>query len=114
MEDQRWIRLVTVGLVLAALAVGYFLLTGRFNSNNQAKPNNQVINQNPTPIPAVSETTAPSPSSVRIGSSPSSTPTPNPRMNVTTLPATGYQLVILGIISTGVMISGLGLRKFPH
>lgn len=110
MEDPRWLRLVTVGLVLAALAVGYFLLTGRFTSNNQSKPS-------PTPIPAVSETTTPTPSSVGVGSSPSATPSAvasDPRMNVTTLPATGYQLIILGMISAGVMISGLGLRKYPH
>ena len=126
MEDPKWLRLVTVGLVLAALAVGYFLLTGRFSSNNQPKPNNQVINQvNPTPIPVVSETTMPTPTSVGLGSSPSVSPSvspsaspsaaaPYPRTNVTTLPRTGYQLVILGIIAAGVMISGWGLRKYPH
>ena len=105
---------------MAALAVGYFLLTGRFNSNNQAKPNNQIINQtNPTPIPVASETTT------RGGNTPNATPSsvvglaapsasPNTRTNVITLPRTGYQLIILGMISAGVMISGLGLRKFPH
>ena len=121
MEDPRWLRLVTVGLVLAALAVGYFLLTGRFNLNNQTKPNNQVINQgSPTPSPIISETAVPgdgtvpnaTPPAVGIGSSPVATP--NPRSNVTILPRTGYHLIILGIISAGVMISGLGLRKYPH
>ena len=120
MEDPKWLRLVTVGLVLAALAIGYFLLTGRFSSNSQPKPNNQVINQtNPTPIPIASETTTrgedtpnATPSSAIGLAAPSASP--NTRTNVTTLPRTGYQLVILGMISTGVMISGLGLRKFPH
>lgn len=105
MEDPRWLRIVTVGLVLAALAVGYFLLTGRFNSNNQTKPINQVTTQtSPTPAPTrIPNVTPPTPLA-----------TPDPRRNITTLPRTGYFQFILGIISVGIMISGLGLRKFPN
>ncbi len=125
MEDPRWLRLVTVGLVLAALAVGYFLLTGRFSSSNQAKPNKAVINQvNPTPIPVASETTMrgentpnPTPLDAGLGAYPTASPSaaaPYPRGNVTTLPRTGDLQLILVIISTGIMVSGLSLRKFPH
>lgn len=108
MDDPRWIRLITVGLVLAALAVGYFLLTGRFTSNNVQKNQNQINEVTPIPQPTIMPDAT--------TNSPSSTPSAMAaaRRNITILPRTGYQQVLLAIIAFGVMISGLGLRKFPH
>src|SRR3989344_5769393 len=64
MEDPRWLRLITIGLVLAALAVGYFLLTGRLspNSNNTTRTQTQVNKAVESPTPAaVATVTQPSP-----------------------------------------------------
>lgn len=115
MDDPIWLRVITVGLVLAALAVGYFLLTGRFSSNKTVKTNNQVLNQvSPTPVPTMIPKTNNAPNSI-LGQNSQVTPPAMAaaRNNVNTLPRTGFSVVLLGIISTGVMISGLGLRKFP-
>lgn len=115
MEDPRWLRLVTVGLVLAALAVGYFLLTGRFNTANQAKPANRGISVSPSPVSQAIPTGSPEATGGPGSVNPSPTPaaTPDSRRNLTILPATGYMQAILGLIAAGVMISGWGLRKYP-
>ena len=83
MDDPIWLRVITVGLVLAALAVGYFLLTGRFSSNKVVKPNTQVLNQvSSTPVPTVIPTTN-SGSNYVLGQNtevrPSATPVPEHR-----------------------------------
>lgn len=120
MDNPIWLRVITVGLVLAALAVGYFLLTGRFSSSKVVKPNTQVINQaSPTPVATMIPTTNSGSNSVLGQNTETRTQATPPAMaaarnNVTTLPRTGFPIVLAGIISAGVMISGLGLRKFPH
>lgn len=116
MEDPRWLRLITVGLVLAALAVGYFLLTGRFNTANQPRPTNRGISASPTPVSQAAPTGSPQADTGSDSQAPTPAPsaTPDPRRNLTILPATGYTQALLGIISIGVMVSGLGLRKYPH
>lgn len=106
MEDPRWLRLVTVGLVLAALAVGYFLLTGRFTSDNTKKVQTQVSQTSPTPQPTITPVLEASPSIPPAMAA--------ARKNKTTLPKTGYPQALLAVISIGVMISGLGLRRFPR
>lgn len=89
-----------VGLVLAALAVGYFLLTGRFTSNSTRQIQNEVSEVASTPAPTLQPAT---PSA--IGST--------TRRDIRVLPRTGSPLISLGIIALGVMVSGLSLRKFP-
>lgn len=103
MEDPRWLRVITVGLVLAALAVGYFLLTGRFTSDNTKKAQTQISQASPTPTIPVLEPSPSIPPAMAAA-----------RENKTTLPKTGYPQALLAVISIGVMISGLGLRRFPH
>ncbi len=119
MEDPRWLRLITIGLVLAALAVGYFLLSGRLASNSvkktQASPTS-VLGQNtqptPTAIPTVVSTPSPVPSVV-----------PNSAYNrivnrtqggVQTLPSTGFPVGLFGALSAAAAVAGWGLRRFPH
>ena len=106
MEDTRWIRLVTIGLVLAAMAVGYFLLAQRFTNNNTKVAQNEVVS-------------TPSPTLIPIAS-PSTQPTPNPSVlavrskgEVQTLPATGFPLALLVAFSAGAIAAGYGLRRFP-
>lgn len=98
--------MITVGLVLAALAVGYFLLTGRFTSDNTKKVQTQVSQASPTPTPTVTPVLDVSPTTPPAMAA--------ARKNKTTLPKTGYPQALLAVISIGVMVSGLGLRRFPH
>ncbi|MBI2018419.1 hypothetical protein HYS96_01805 [Candidatus Daviesbacteria bacterium] len=114
MEDPRWLRLITIGLVLAALAVGYFLLTGRLSPNSTTRTQTQVNKAVESPTP-----------NAVPGVTPPSSPTPTPASaysrivertqdGVKSLPKTGFPQALLTVISIGVMISGLGLRKFPY
>lgn len=108
MDDPRWLRVITVGLVLAALAVGYYLLSGAFSLNKIPKPQAQVNKIIPTPV-----------------SSPTPVPSTSPSQNaysriiarnqaeVQTLPRTGFPVGVTVILSGSAMIVGLGLRKFP-
>ncbi|MDD5415626.1 MAG: hypothetical protein PHE48_01320 [Candidatus Daviesbacteria bacterium] len=122
MEDSRWFRLITIGLILAALAVGYFLLSGRLTSNSFIKTKSQTTN-------VVSETASATPSASVLGQDVQTTPTSSPRQTpssaydrianrtqnqVQTLPKTGFSQVLAGIFSVGIMISGWGLRRFPR
>lgn len=108
MEDPRWLRLITVGLVLAALAVGYFLLTGRLSSNSATRVQ-------PTPIPSV------------LGRDVQTTPTSSPTSasaytrianrtqgSVQTLPKTAFPTGLAVVFSISAIIFGWGLKKFPN
>lgn len=106
MEDPRWLRFVTAGLVLVALAIGYFLLAGRFTSDSTKKAQNQIIQATPTPQPTIIPDTTTS-----LSTPPAMAAA---RRNITTLPRTGYPQALLIVIAVGVIISGLGLRKFPN
>lgn len=126
MEDPRWLRLLTVGLVLAAIAVGYSLFTGRFasNSTKKAPQIGQVIpSASPTSTPAVLGRNGQSslPTSAPIASpSPSATPTSaysiianRTKGGMQVLPNTGFSVGLAVALSISVMISGWGLRRFP-
>ncbi len=105
MENSRWLGLITIGLVIAALAVGYFLLTGKLSTNkstiSQASPTPSVLGQN------VQTTPAPTPMSAynRIVS--------RNQGKVQTLPKTGFPVELAVVFSASAMISGWGLRKYP-
>lgn len=131
MESPNWLRLITVGLVLAAIALGYFLISNRFVSTKTTKTQK-------TTTQVVEETAQPSevPGSVVVQPSvvPSSSPTSSPRATakptnppaytqiadraakggLQTLPKTGAPLFFIGVGSLSAIIAGLGLRKFPH
>lgn len=115
MDDPRWLRLVTIGLVLAAMAVGYFLIAGKFSANKSAKPQTQVTK-------TVEQTPQPTPSPTVLGQDTSSSSgaksaydriAERTQGQVQTLPKTGFPLGLLAVISISTIISGLGLRKFP-
>lgn len=121
MEDPRWLRLITIGLVLAAVAVGYFLFTGRFSAKNVTAPKSQIsqVRSANSPSPktsvnagAVQQNASPNPSSAfnmiaqrsnNIGG-----------QNVQTLPRTGFPIGLLGALSVSGMLIGWGLKRFPH
>lgn len=112
MEDARWLRLVTIGLVLAAMAVGYFLLAQRFTGNKVSKSQPEgVISMSPQPTPSgqsvMGTNTGQATRSAyeRIAE--------RTRGGVRELPATGFPTLLIGIFSLGAIIAGFGLRKFP-
>lgn len=103
MEDTRWLRLVTIGLVLAAMAVGYFLLAQRFSGTKTE------VSDQPTPSPSVlgTDTTDATKSAYqRIAE--------RTKGGVETLPATGFPALLTGTLFASAVIIGLGLRRFPN
>ena len=115
MDDPRWLRVITVGLVLAALAVGYYILTGAF-SLQKTTPKTQ-INQVKSATSVVVNTPLPSPTATANPSNPDSAYNRIVARNQTeiqTLPKTGVPAGLIVLLAVSVMISGLGLRKFPH
>ncbi|MBI2085727.1 hypothetical protein HYT74_00130 [Candidatus Daviesbacteria bacterium] len=118
MEDPRWLRLLTVGLVLAALAVGYFLFTGRFSSNSDTRRVAQVV---VSPSPSVTPASPVPTSAPKVSPTPSAIPSSaynavanRTKGGVQALPRTGFPLDLAAILLVSVMISGWGLRRFPR
>lgn len=123
MDDPKWLRVITVGLILAALAVGYYIVTGAF-SIRKTTPQTQVSktvqsNSNPTLLPSANTTPSIAPSP-KPSNQPQTTMSAYDRIvarnqnEIQTLPKTGVPAGLIVLLSTSVMISGLGLRKFPH
>lgn len=115
MDDPRWLRVITVGLVLAALAVGYYIVTGAFSikkTTPQTQINKTVQNTLENTTPSVEPTPKPS-------SQPQTTTSAYDRIiarnqaQIQTLPKTGIPVGLIVLLSTSVMTVGLGLRKFP-
>lgn len=119
MEDTRWLRLVTIGLVLAAMAVGYFLLAQRFTGTkvSDSKSDNSktkvAVATPPTEKPAVPAIPTPLPSPTSAPSSAYDRIVERTKGGVTQLPVTGSPMILVGILSASAIIVGLGLRKFP-
>lgn len=112
MDDPKWLRIIIVGLVLAALAIGYYLLSGAFSLGKSKKPQTQTNTtvQTTPVIPSASPATTPS-------SAPKSAYQAIVERNqsqVQALPRTGLPAGFLGLLSISIMVTGLGLRKFPH
>lgn len=113
MDDPRVLRIITVGLVLAALAVGYFLLTGGFAVKSKKVQNsvNKVVVESPSPSSvagvSVQPTAAPSQSAFdRIAA--------RSQTNVSNLPKTGFPAGVAVVFSVGTLVSGWSLRKYPY
>lgn len=116
MDDPRWLRFITIGLVLAALAVGYFLFSGRLSSD-------QTSGTQSSPAPTVlGQDIQASPGSAATGS-PSPTPTSayNTLVNrsqgvsgAQVLPRTGFPMGLAAVFSISALVAGWGLRRFPH
>lgn len=123
MEDPRWLRLLTIGLVLAVLAVGYFLFTGRFASNTSKTQVSQAV---PSANPTITAKPTILGQNTQNASNPAPTATPLSAYNrianrtqaqggeTQVLPRTGFPLGLAVMLCISVMISGWGLRKFPR
>lgn len=117
MEDPRWLRLITIGLILAALAVGYFLFTGKFSSNSAKTQSPQAT--------VLGQTTKTQNGTTNASPNPTTSPSPTPtsaynrivsrnQNQVQTLPATGFPAGLAIALSVSAMIAGYGLRRFPR
>lgn len=120
MDDPKWLRLITIGLVLAAVAVGYFLFTGRFSSKvlqttqiSQASPGAtssaqpSVLGQNNQGF--VSPSTTPVSAFNKIPER-----TAKGGQSVDALPRTGFPGSLVTLLAISTMIAGWGLRRFPR
>lgn len=110
MESSPWLRLITIGLVLAALAVGYFLISGRFASDRSAKPQTQEEQQ----VEGVTQASPQATTEPGVSPNAYSRIVDRNKSAVATLPQTGSPLLLIGIVSLSAIISGWGLKKFPN
>ncbi len=121
MDDPRVLRIITVGLILAAMAVVYFLFTGGFSVNKTKVAQTQTTKATPTPLPIVSPTPISTPAVVG-----QILPTAQPSVasandlganrtqgNAQSLPNTGFPAGLAVIFSTSAIAAGFGLRRFP-
>ncbi len=111
MDNPRWLRIIIIGLILAALAITYYLLTGAFSlkgkSSNLTNNTQQTIPApSVVPTPSVIPTSAPKTAFDRI--------TERNQKQVQNLPNTGFPEMLAGMLLISVMTVGLGLRKFPN
>ena len=110
MDDPRLLRIITVGLVLAALAVGYFLLTGGFNIKSKKVGTSTKVEQT-----QVNQTVVESPT-------PSASPylsaydrlAARSQSSVQNLPNTGFPQGLVIVFSVGTLVAGWSLRKYPY
>ena len=119
MEDTRWLRLISVGFVLAAMAVGYFLLSNSFFSNKSTKVSSQQNSQSKQATSSGQESSTSVLSEATQQPAPSNAPAyakivGRTQAQVETLPKTGVPLFMVGVFAISALSAGLGLRKFPH
>ena len=118
MESSRWLTVLLIGLVLAGLVVGYFLLRNTFlpktrPQTTQLPPLTQASPSPKTPADFVLGQNTESPSSPTPGSA-FSRIAQRTQGNTSALPATGFQIALTGILSASFIIIGWKLRKYPH
>lgn len=125
MDTTSRVKLIIIGLVLAAIVVGYFILAQRFEGTKVSTNQNQAVTQqtprasassgavtlsSPTPIgtPSVlgqnNRTSAPMAQSNQSASN----------QNLSNLPNTGIPASLAAIFSVSAVVSGYFLRKFPN
>ena len=132
MDDPRILRIITVGLILAALAVVYFLFTGGFSVGKPKVSQNQTAKVSPSPTPVITASPNPSATPAVVNQAlPTAVPTATAEPVSTTgsggaiastgagnslgaLPRTGFPIVLAIVFSFSAVAVGLGLRKFPH
>ena len=104
MDDPRWLRVITIGLVLAVISVGYFFISGKFSRS--------------VTMPAqITEAVLPSPTA---SLSPEKTNSAYNQIvnrqlsNVNTLPNTGFADTSVLLLSLGAVFTGWNLRKYSN
>lgn len=112
MEGEGRLKLIVAGLVLAAFAVGYFILAQRFQTTSPTST------PRPTPISQaniVIASPSPSASPVALGQNNQiGGGTDLPNTGVSALPKTGFPLPVGVAFTVAAMISGWFLRRYPN
>ena len=111
MENEGRLKLIVAGLVLAAFAVGYFILAQRFQGGSQsaspkASGQSNIVVVSPNPRPSESPT-ALSQANSGTGNLPGTG-----AAGVSTLPRTGFPLPIAVSVAASAAVSGWFLRKY--
>lgn len=116
MENPNWLRLIVVGLVLAAMAFGYFLLSSKFTTKNKVQKTNVVETVQPsdTEIPAAPGSPSTTPQVVSSSTPSAYTRIAQRNQGIQTLPATGSPLFLISLLASSALVTGFSLRKFPH
>ena len=123
MDDPRWIRIVIIGLILASLAVGYYLFKGATSLKSTKVQTTTTKTTNASPSPVTTIITQESSETEILGQETTQTNTPKSAYqtlaqrsqgSVQTLPKTGFPLEAVAGISAGAMLIGYGLKKFPN
>lgn len=115
MDDPRWLRIVVVGLVLAILAVVYFLLTGGLGIGKPKVQNQatRVVVETPKPTVVSIATMSPQPQKTATPSAYSQIAN-RAQGSARVLPNTGFPVGLAVIVTAAAVGSGLALRKFPR
>ncbi|TSC66787.1 MAG: hypothetical protein CEO21_2 [Microgenomates group bacterium Gr01-1014_80] len=100
MEDTTRLKIILLGLFLAALALGYLIFSQRTATQEfQARP---VTQMETTPSTTTQPESQPAPAAQ----------TSQANTQTTNLPNTGVHEVLFGALSAAAMFIGLKLRKF--
>lgn len=113
MENEGRLKLIVAGLVLAAFAIGYFILAQRFqggSSDASPRPSSQANIVVVSPSPRVSS----SPTTLGQATGGTSTLPGTGVSGVSTLPRTGFPLPIVVSVASAAIVSGWFLRKYSN
>ncbi len=120
MENPAWVRMIVVGLVLAILAAGYFLLSGSFVKSKPKIESSKTVVETVTPVVNGAMYISPTPKpSTQSAYNTILNRTQNQNQNggqggIQTLPRTGFPVGLISLLSASLAIAGWGLRRFPH
>lgn len=122
MENQGWLKLVVVGLVLSAMAGGYFLLSSRLVSKkSQETPVSEITPEPSRDLSVLGQTATPSasPTTAPVVARPTNPPAytriaQRTQTQVQTLPNTGVPVYLMGVGALSAMVVGVSLSKFPN
>ncbi len=110
MENEGRLKLIVAGLVLAAFAIGYFILAQRFQGGTTKASPNPSARAN---IVVVSPSPMSSNSPAMLSQAGGST-LPSTGRAVSTLPRTGFPLPLAISAASVAMASGWILRKYSN
>lgn len=117
MEDGARLKLIILGLVLAAIAGAYLFFSGRFASrtttNDTSQPDNRVTISSPRPSSTASGLVIPPgiPLQSDVGQLPPTGEKGGP--GVSNLPNTGLPMELIGSLGAAAIAVGYALRRFP-
>ena len=137
MDSTSRVKLIIIGLVLAAIVVGYFILAQRFQTNRTSpaqvktadqsaqaavQPTSRTVISVPSPsATAVSTSTARPGAVAQVPGSLGVSPSPAAQANqgnsggdLASLPRTGVPGALVAVLAVSAVVSGWFLRRYPQ